>query len=203
MNHIKYFIIFLLLVGITQNGKCGEFASWWQKTRYGNEICNEKCIDVYQIGIKCRDYKVKGTDKCGHIVSNLKKWYFYKSKVVGEFTNSDKTNYFIFDEVSCEILIFKDLLLYKNKLEELNLNPKIWTRWYESNWGEIFTSGDFAEDLDFIFFKFPVLIFVSICVAIGLVRTKFNLKHKFNVISLIITTIILGRILLDLWPNSF
>lgn len=194
-------MILILTIGIPKNGKCGEFASWWQKTPNGNEICNEKFNDKYVIGIKCKDYKIE-VNEYGHVVTNLTKWYFYKNHIIGKYKKGDQKEFFIFSELSCEGKFFKDEVEFGNKLKELNLKPKVWTRWYDSNWGMIITSGDFGEGINFIFVKLPILIITSIIVLIGLIRTKFNIKHKFNKISLTIVGIIVGRIILDILPGS-
>ena len=201
MKQLKYLIILITVFGIPKKGKCGEFASWWQKTPNGNEICKEKWNNKYVIGIKCNDYKIKENDY-GHVITNLTKWYFYKNQIIGEFDNENQIGFFIFNELSCEEQFFEDKKKFENKLEELNLKPRIWTRWYDSNWGMIITSGDFGEGINFIFIKLPILIITLIVVLIGLVRTKFNFKHKFNKMSLTIVGLIVGRILLDILPSS-
>lgn len=189
------------MIGTPKIGNCGEFASWWQKTPNGNEICNEKWNNKYFIGIKCKVYNIEG-NKYGHVITNLTEWYFYKNQIIGEFVNENQVGFFIFDELSCKKQLFKDKKKFENELEELSLKPKIWTRCYDSNWGMIITSGDIGEGIGFIFIKLPILIVASIIVLIGLIKTRFNFKHKFNKISLTIVGLIVGRIILDILPNS-
>lgn len=201
MTQINYLIILILMIGMSKIGNCAEFASQWQETPKGNEICKERWNSEYIIGIKCKHHKIEGI-KYGHIITNLTKWYFYKNQIIGEFINENEIGFFIFDELSCEKQLFKDKNKFENQLKELNLKPKIWTRWYHSYWGMIFTSGDFGEGIYFTFIKLPILIITPIVTLIGLIRTKFDIKHKFNKISLTILGLIIGRILLDILPNS-
>ena len=203
MKQLKCLIILVYLIGVPKIGECGEFASWWQKTPNNNEICNEKWTNKYLIGIKCKDYKINKSYEYGHIISDLAKWYFYKNQIIGEYKSEENIAYFIFDELTCKKQTFDLKSEFQNKLKELNLNPMIWTRWYKSNWGMIFTNGGFGEAFMFIYFKLPILIITTIIFLIGLIKTKFNLKHKFNKFTFTIMGVIVGRILLDIFPNSF
>lgn len=197
MNKIT--ILTILLLFTLSVGKCSEFSSWWQKTLYGNEICEEKWNNEYVIGIKSKNKK---ENQYGHIVTNLKRWYFYKNHIIGQLTEKDEQKYFIFNELNSDFFLFSSHREFKKKINELNLNPKLWSRWYSSNWGIIVSSRDFGDSLDFIFVTLPILILTLLIIIAGMVWTKFNLKHIFNKISLVILALIIGRILLDVLPQS-
>ena len=209
MKQVINMTILILLMGIPKIGNCAEFGSWWQKTPGNNEIANEKWRDNYIIGINCKDLRMKQKyhgdimrNDSGNVISSLTKWHFYKNQIIGEFNNKGKKGYFIFNESTCQKEVFEEELKFKNKLKALNLKPKIWTRWYKSNWGIIFTSGAFEEGFIFLFIKLPILIILSLTFLIGLVKTKFNFKHKFNVISSAAFLLVIARILLDFLPSS-
>lgn len=203
MNQLKIITILIAIIGSPKIGNCSEFASWWQKTPNNNEICNEKWNDQYVMGIICKDKVFDGERIAhGHIITNLNKWYFYKNQIIGEFNNENKKAFFIFDEATCKTEIFKEKVDFENRLQALDLVPKIWTRWYQSNWGIIFSSGDFGEQLTFFYLTLPILIATPIILLIGLISSNFNFKHKLNVLTLIVMGIIIARIFLDLMPNS-
>ena len=161
----KITTILILIAGIPILGKCGELASWWQKTPNGNEICKEKWNDNYVIGIKCKILE-KESNQDGHMISNLKRWYFYKNFIIGELAEGGQKKYFIFDETNCQEQEILTQNGFRNRIEALNLRPKIWTRWYSSNWGVFLTSGDYGEGMIFMLVKLPLLILMEFVLAI-------------------------------------
>jgi len=193
---VPIFILFFFPV----IGECAELASWWQKTKYGNEFCNIKYPNGYIISIKCKDYRK--ASRSGYVVTNVAKWYFYKGHVVGEVTEKGQKRFFIFDETTCQSRIFQQQETFHAKVREEGLRPILWTRWYEENWGFFITDGDIGDGLNFIFFKLPALVVVGIATLIGLVRTRFNLRHPFNLVTLTLVFLIGVRFILDLFPGS-
>lgn len=181
-------------------GKCGDFGSWWQKTKNGNEICNEKGSSGYFISIKCKDFRK--SIESGYVISDIDKWYFYKNYIVGESIKIERQVFFIFNEITCEHQVFQKREEFDKRINEIGLRPMIWTRWYKENWGYIITSGNFGDQLYFTFVIVPILFIVGLVTLIGLMRTGLDLKHKFNKAALIIVSMILVRILLDLFPGS-
>ncbi|MEO1263429.1 MAG: hypothetical protein AAFZ15_31755 [Bacteroidota bacterium] len=198
---LKKIIIPFFLLWCSTNATCSELASWWQKTHNGTEICKEKWSNIYYIGIKCLGHKKRG-EKFGHNITDLSKWYFYQNHIIGAFSQAEKPAYFIFNEFTCEKQIFLDKNKFDDRLNKLDLKPFIWTRWYDSNWGMILTNGDIGDSLILIFFKLPILFITGIIILIGFIRTKFDLKHKFNKISLAIIGLIILRLLMDIYPGS-
>ncbi len=194
-------IFLLLMIWNPIEATCGEFSSWWQKTPFGNDICKEKLSDKYVVGIRCLITDVE-LDEYWHVISHLERWYFYKNHIIGEFSNAGQKNYFIFNETNCQKKLFKKQAEYEVKLKDLNLVPRIWTRWYSENWGMIITSGDFDDGALFIGVILPALILFGLHFIIGLIRTKFDFKRTSNRIKLIATCLIIGRILLDIMPSS-
>ena len=191
---------FLILLLIPTIGQCAEFASWWQQTKYGNEVCSEKGAAGYINSIKCR---MSGYDNInGHTISNLDRWYFYQAHIVGEIVDNDKRSFFLFNELTCQSEVFSGREAFDERITELRLKPKIWTRWYKENYGLIITDGDFGDGLVFFLVIRPALFIITLVTLIGLIRTNLNLRHPFNKVMLFIVGLVLVRIILDVYPGS-
>ena len=202
MNEVRNLIISVFLIVIPKIGLCGDFASWWQNTPNQNVICNEKFNDKYAIGIYCKNLGFEDEIN-GHVVSKLIKWYFYRGQIIGEYQSEHSNAFFIFDELTCQKQSFNSKIEFDKQIQELKLKPKIWTRWYKSNWGIIFADGDLVEGIVFMLVKIPILIIISLVFLISMIRTKFSLGSNFNRVTLGIMILICGRILLDFFPQSF
>ena len=194
---------FLILLLIPTIGQCGGYASWWQTTKLGNTVCKERGSNGYAIGIKCKELRrPEPFHENWHLVSNISRWYFYNNYIVGETEEKGQIRYFLFDELSCESQIYQEEEVFERRIHELQLKPSLWTRWYHSNWGFFITDGHILDKLNVAFVKVPVVVLFGIVMLIGLVRTRFRLRHPFNVISLIIFIGIVVRLLLDVYPGS-
>jgi hypothetical protein len=181
-------------------GKCSNYGSWCQETKFGNEICKEKGTNGYFISLRCKDYEKDSKNEPP--VTDINKWYFYKNHIIGEALEKDLKRFFIFNEVDCQSQIFLTPKDFNARLMEEGLKPMIWTRWYEKNWGFFIPSGHILDNLNFAFLKVPALVIFGIVMLIGLMRTSFNLRHKFNLFNLFVVGLIIGRFLLDLFPDS-
>lgn len=200
MTIILRWVIILIFFFSTIVVRGGAYASWQQKTIHGSAICNIKGPNGYEIGIKCREQLSVNGQK--PIINNLTRWYLYKGFIIGEAIENDQIRFFIFDEAACQIQIIQAQEEFNAVLKERGLRPILWTRWYESNWGLIITDGHIVDKLDFVFFKLPILFVIGLITLIGLIKTKFNLRHRFNQVTLMIVGAIIVRIILDLFPNS-
>lgn len=204
---LRYELILILLC-FQVPAKCGGYASWWQETRYGSEICKEKGSNGYAIGIECRDHKRNGVPQNmafhenGHLITNISRWYFYKNHIVGEITEEGQTRFFIFNEATCQSQLYQVQEEFDVRIREMRLKPILWTRWYEKNWGFFITDGHILDKLTFAYVKVPALIVFGIVMLIGLVRTNFRLGHVFNKATLIILVLIIMRFILDIFPGS-
>lgn len=198
---VRIFLLFVILI-FPSKGYCGEFGSWWQTTPEGNTIGKEKWNDQYIIGIICTK-RNNNHLKYGHAVSNLKKWYFYKHHIIGEYLENSKQRFFIFNESNCEASLFDTQQKFDKQILEKKLQPKLWTRWYEKNWGYIITTGDFGEGMFFLFVKIPLIILIIILIVVNLFRTKFDFTKITNRFSLLLLSLIALRILFDIFSDSF
>jgi hypothetical protein len=203
---MKCILTVLLLITTTSiPAKSSNHASWAQRTPGGSAISHTRVKEGYTNGIICKDifkdYLSQGQES--HAVTNLKKWYFYKNHIIGQYKHTSQVQFFIFNESTCVSKIFTNEIEFKNQIKLNQLKPLIWTRWHKENYGIIFTEGHIGHQLTFIWLYMPILIGLTIFFIITLSRTRFNLNKKINKINLTITGIILIRILLDFYPQSF
>jgi len=101
-----------------------DFGNWYQTTKNGIEISYQKCNDRYRIGMRCKKKKNE-KDICGHEISNLSKWYFYKDHIIGEYTGESEFEYFIFNENNCTNNSFYEKEKYTKHIKSNKLRPLI------------------------------------------------------------------------------
>lgn len=197
---MKYFTIVLIL--LCSSSLYADFGNWYQETRSGSTVSNIKCYDRYRIGINCKR-RNEELDNCGHQVSDVGRWFFYKDNILGEFTELSSHKYFIFNESSCELLTFVSSAEFKEETCLQGLEPKLFKRWHNSNWGFFISTGDIGFGMTLIIVKIPILILIAIILVIGLYRTKCDLSHSFTRVTIVVVVIIILRLLLDVFPQSF
>lgn len=193
-------ILTTLLLSLNLNLSAAGYSFWQQKTNCGSTISYESCNGISRTGIRCKK-KINARDVCGHEVSNISEWYFYKSHIIGMHNTNSEFKYFIFNEYNCTIQSYKQENEYILELNTSKLNPKILTRYYNSNWGFFNPSGDFSDRIIFLFIKLPIVIITLLVFLIIAIKTKL-LNRKFNIISVIILIILVTRITLDYFPQS-
>ena len=74
------------------------------------------------------------------IVSGLQKWYFYDDCIIGTFKPNYKENnklYFIYNERSNKLDTFNLESSWISAINQKELRPLLWTRWYVSDWHSI------------------------------------------------------------------
>lgn len=103
------------------------------------------------------------------------KWYFYKNFTIGFFGNSTSTCYFISDEKNDKIEFYDDEEVWKNKIEQFKLKPKIWTRWYSDSWS-FFPIENSSEGIEFFFY----LILLGLFCLIGVVGLCISYFYNFH-----------------------
>lgn len=194
-------MLIYLSIGFSINLFSSELGSWWMNTPNGNQICNEKLNDKYTIGIICKNVK-SDANEFGHIISNIRKWFFYKKHIIGESKFENQIRYFIFNENTCEIDIFVQKLDFESALQKKRLTPLIWKRWHKQYWGFIFTDGDFGEGILYIFFKLPLFILSWLVIIIGLLKTKCDFRKISTWILALYGCVLLIRVILDYYPGS-
>jgi len=176
------------------------YSYWYQSTNHGTLISYETCYGKYRIGLRCK--MIKNTrDICGHEISNLSKWYFYKNHIVGEYTEESEFSYFVFNEETCAISSFYKEEKHIEYIKSNKLKPLFWTRNYTKNYGLILTSGDLTDSFLWLVLKLPLLVIITIILSLGFIRTRFK-SRKFNLISTGIIALISIRLLLDYFPQS-
>lgn len=159
-------------------------SDWTEKTPCGNEINNFGRKTLYL--------------KNNQQVDDLLKWYFYKDYVVGiildPIDKDLKTSYFIVNEKTYDILRFDSKTEWQQSLRANNLIPKLWTRWYQTDW--IFFSDNF-------YFLIPVIVLILFLVYKAVRKKRFKLFKPYTTISAVMFLFMVFYWLLDCFPQSF
>lgn len=162
----------------------------------GNEISSQSFKNVNRILFVC-----KRIDQ--PLVQFIDRWYFYKGCVIGILDPDQPNQFFLIDEQSCALETFKDRAKFDLVLDQKGLRPKLWTRWYDSNWGFIFVGRGYGGFWDFLFFRGTWVLLPVMGLALWWIiryHSKRNLKW---VLAVVYVSIILFRIVLDFVPGSF
>lgn len=195
MTRKHYTLLFTILL-LTLKSTAGDWSQWWHRTPGGNEISNQSFNDVNRILFVC-----KGAQ--GPLVQYIGRWYFYKGYVIGTFEPNQPNQFFLIDEQSCTFDTFKNITQFDLILDQKGLKPKLWTRWYDSNWGFIFVGRGYGGFWDFLFFRGTWLLLPLVGLAMWWVvryHSKRNLKW---VLAAVYVSIMFFRIVLDFVPGSF
>lgn len=184
MPKIKLTILFCI-ISILSFGRIG-LADWSAITPNDNEINNYTDCSLF---LKDKTH-----------LDALEKWYFYKDCIVGKF--SEDKGYFVVNEITFKIDTFKNESDFKIFIKKNKLEPKLWTRYYDSNW--IFFSYEllFAFVLGF-FISIPLLLLYLFTLYKSIVKEKLNFSKPNTKISFGILLLIFIYWLLDKFPQSF
>lgn len=120
---LKIFVLVLFMAN-SQPTHAISFTDWEAQTPGGHLISD----NWGPLSIRVNDSSV---------VEYLSEWYFYKGHIIGSFyTKNDRENklYFVFSEKSKQMQSFTLKEVWLQHLQENELNPKLYTRWYNSNW---------------------------------------------------------------------
>lgn len=195
-------IISIVLIPVLLKGSA-ELDTWNRNTPGGNKFTHERCCTetnrTYNNNIACRK---NNSNK--YIIVNVKRWYFYKNCIIGEFwisTNDEKINYFIFSERTCEVEEFESESKFTERLKSRSLKPFI-RRYYTESWGVFNRYGEFDDVISFFFLKVPILVIFSITVVVVFIRTKIDFKLRANKLILLLLLLIFVRWVLDVFPQS-
>ena len=172
----------------------GNFSFSRLKTPFGNTIEYSNSYSIF-----CSNRLFDNWNKTE--VRNIKKWYFYKKHIIGEYENGNRTSYFIFNDANGDVNTYEEKTKFDDTLKEQGLVPIIWNRQFDSFNGVIYNRDDgffrhFNETNCLIIGIF--LFYVFNCLLI----TKFNLKKKINKVNTFILILIVIRVILDLVPYS-
>lgn len=138
-------------------------------------------------------------------ILSVLEWYFYKNCVIGKtINNNNKKNtseyeYFIANEKTSKLEMFKNKAIWNSQLKSNKLTPKIWTRWHN----EILGVG-FVFVLLFIYS--PILLILGIFIFFVLKGYyDGNIKKVFKMFGIFIgmlSTLLLISYILELYPQS-
>lgn len=172
-----------------------DWSQWWHETPYGNEISNQHYNNIHRNLFIC---KKTGKDR----LHFLQRWYFYKGCVIGYLEQGQPNAFFIIDERTCALDTFKTRETFDIALEDRNLKPLLWTRWYATNWGFYLRGTDTG-----LFFFFIILIrfwWITplLLLILGVATWKYRRERLFWCLVLSIVTIMCIPLLFDLIPQS-
>lgn len=194
MTHKRYTLIFSILL-LTLSSKAGDWSQWWHITPGGNEISNQSFNDVNRILFDC-----EGAER--PLVQFIDRWYFYKGYIIGTFQPNQPSQFFLIDEQSCAVDSFKDRAQFDLVLDQKGLKPRLWTRWYTSNWGFIFVGRGYGGFWDFLFFRGTWLLLPLMVLAMWWI-VRYNSRRNLKwILALAYMIIIIFRIVLDILPGS-
>ena len=190
-----------------------DFSNWWQDTPYGNEIAYDDWGTGSSIFVHCR----RERNRSG--VDDLRRWYFYRNTIVGELDDAAGHRYFAFNESTCETSYFTDRREFNRYIERSDLRPRLWTRWYDSYHGVIYSSVRcFACRpgrillLWFVSAALPLQIVAVLMIGCGAaaatrsaawaVRTGPNRRLVRNGVTILLIVGLIARVALDVYPHS-
>ncbi len=166
-------------------------ADWGCTTPGGNEISN------YRGGIAL--YL-----KTGWTIEGLNKWYFYKSHII---CVNNENKLFIVDERTGVVDSSDAGYILSNRnssvelLKQKHLEPKIWTRWYDSDWETSLVS-NFPLFLIFGFYIAIPLLILYFWLWYKAIRQKLSINKAYPRVVYIITGLVLINYLFDVFPQS-
>jgi len=187
---IQQLFLILILVAVSESVFSNGLGDWELETPGGNAINNFSGINTTLLFQGEKD------------LENLDRWYFLNNAIIGE-TGESSREYFILNETTNGLYLYNDKNLWQKKIHELDLKPKYWTRWYNSEW--IFFNG--ALLLMVVIFSIPLLLLAGILYVV--LKSK-NIKNnaftyvtkvKKKLLFITITTLYI-RYLLDIFPQS-
>ncbi len=201
---MRFFVFLLLFYGAISNTLAGGLHTWSQKTPYGNEIWYESAHPKSWNYILCKQ-KVNTNDFADRDnAKEIEKWYFYRKKIIGTLNDGANAGFFVFDELNCQASYFQKEENFIDYLKENNLEPLIWTRWYDSYYGGwLYTNvnGTFQHVWNLIFgiILAPLLLWFLF----KLIRSKFDFKLIRNKLFIVLILILITTLFLDIYPESF
>lgn len=136
-------------------------------------------------------------------IHDVHRLYFYKNHIIGEIAeNPDKVNaYFIVDEKQNSIFLYENKTKWTREITNRSLTPKVWTRWYTSDWYLL-------DDWNIMMFPFYLIVILPLKVlyltAILRVikREKFRFFKPYTTISTTIAVVLILVIWLEIYPQS-
>lgn len=177
-----------MIISTTTYGRIG-LGDWSCVTPNGNRINNFSEQTLYL----SNNTQLDGLDE----------WYFYKDQIIGKLHGADPKRkvYFVVNELSFEINTFSTKQEWISYLDKQNLQPKIWTRWFQRDW-------TFFDDQIILWLVFtsyislPLMICFLIFLFKAIRKEKLNLRQPYTMIVTITTTFILVFWIFDKFPQS-
>lgn len=184
----KFTLIFFLAFSSFCFGKAG-LAEWSVLTPHGNEINNFDDSRILSLSNQSQ-------------LDNIAEWYFYKDYIMGRLgTNGKTTGYFAVNETIFYINTFQTKDEWIKFLQQNDLQPKIWTRWYKSDW--TFFNIQLLMFLVFGFYvSIPLIILYWIVLFKAFKKEKLNIRKPNTIVLTCVTGFIFIAWLLEHFPQS-
>ena len=196
LTTLKQILLLIFITTISAHSFGADFSNWGQNTPNGNEIYYDNWGTGYLISIRCQQEGIYSG------IDNLDRWYFYDNKVVSKLTSKSDNSYFIFNEIDCRTYYFSTLEDFETYILRHKIRPKLWTRWYSSYHGKLYTSVNcFLCTVDNLVFGVLILI-LTIWGFVYFIRNKFNVGAIKRILFIIWILSITTRLLLDIYPQS-
>lgn len=74
------------------------------------------------------------------MLQGLKEWYFYEQHIIGTYGpdyNKNNRCFFIFNETNLQLDTFDLETNWISAINQKDLQPSVWTRWYSEDWESI------------------------------------------------------------------
>ena len=144
-------------------------------------------------------------------ISTLKKYFFYKNATIGIYEQEGgRTQFFIVRADDCLYESFKNEANWKNRIEELELSPVLWTRWHTQHWSFLFSP---ERGSTFVFVPllgvfFLILLLGSLAVffaktSMHFAKRAFRLRSLKSWILVALNLVVFTTIALSIFPGSF
>jgi hypothetical protein len=167
---MKY--IFTLLIVLFVKFKASAiFDVEWRE----NTLCNGE-IHYNSESSEKMEYHIDNTNLN---VSHLKFWYFYKGCTIGEMEEDSLGNrYFVGNEISRKLELFREREYWQLFLKNNNLNPFI-IRWHNDSWS-MFPKQNDDGGLGLILHIFILIRILVAVTIIGIILMKIQGKKTFK-----------------------
>lgn len=137
-------------------------------------------------------------------IEYLHEWYFYHDCIIGKYSksSSDTTFLFVLDEKSGDIKTFYRETEWRNYLQQKNLVPVFWTRWYGHDWTRGLVFFLFLYSILFFFILLPIEIILFIFFFHKMIQEGFSFRKPYSLTCYIFGLVILIDIILGAYPQS-
>ncbi len=190
---LQRLLVAFSFIGFSSSAVAVLGSGWSNKTPGGNEMRNGAGVNLTP----------------GVFIQNIDRWYFYKGHILGHFRTGSaqvggysasvdpRLNWFIGNEATGEYETFTTEADWDEVRKRSGLVPLL-VRWHDGDW-HFLTNGYLVYMYSFL--AIPFLAFAPIAVFIVGFK-KMPWRRVFQVLA-VLTGVVLSKVLLELYPQSF